>query len=151
MIATTSSEAKSERLRALGADEVVNYRTTPEWSVPVKKITGKGVNHVVEVGGPGTLEQSLKAVRPEGVINVVGLLDTDGGSTPSAHAALTYSCILRGIKIGSRAQFEDMVAAIEANGLQPVVDESVFKFDNLVDAYKYQKAQKHFGKVVVTV
>lgn len=151
VIATTSSEAKAKRLTALGADKVINYKETPEWSAPAKELTGKGVNHVVEVGGPGTLAQSLKAVRPDGVIDVIGLLDTADASTPSAHAALPYSCILRGIKIGSRLQFEDMVAAIEANGLQPVIDDKVFKFAELADAYAYLKAQKHFGKVVITV
>jgi len=151
VVSTTSSQAKAQRLRELGADVVINYREEPEWGVVARKATGgAGFNHIVEVGGPGTLAQSFKAIAMEGVISIIGVLATEGEAAP-AWTALWSAAITRGIMIGSRTQFEEMVRAIDANNLSPVVDDEVFGFKGLPEAYKYLRSQKHFGKVVVEV
>ena len=154
VIATTSSAAKGKKLKELGAHHVINYRETQNWGEEAKKLTpgGVGVAHVIEVGGPGTMEQSMKAIKYDGVISAIGFL---GGVShekqPSTLDALTYQCIVRGILVGSRLQFEEMNAAIEANKIKPVVDEKVFEFEQLKEAYQYMWEQKHFGKLVVKV
>lgn len=138
VIATTSSDEKAERLRQLGADHVVNYRTEPNWGQAVKALTpnSAGVDNVVEVGGAGSLEQSLQAIKYEGTISIVGYL---GGLTPKATLldCLFTTCVARGVYIGSRQQMEDMVAAIEANDIHPVIDEEVFTLPRAKDAYQY--------------
>lgn len=90
-------------------------------------------------------------MRRDGVVEVIGVLADAGSDTPSALAAFYSTAILRGIYGGSRLQLEAMVAAIDANGLEPVVDDKVFEFDQLVEAYEYLQAQAHFGKVVIRV
>ena len=154
VIATTSSADKGKKLTELGAHHVINYKETQSWGEEAKKLTpgGLGVAHVIEVGGPGTMEQSMKAVKSDGVISVIGFLGGVGQEKqPSTLDALTHSCIIRGILVGSRLQFEDMNVAIEANKIKPVVDEKVFEFEQLREAYQYMWQQKHFGKVVVKV
>ncbi|EXJ89631.1 alcohol dehydrogenase [Capronia epimyces CBS 606.96] len=152
VIATTSSDDKARKLKELGAHHVLNYKTTPDWGDKAKALTpnGEGVDHVIEVGGAGTLAQSLKAVKLEGVITIIGFL---GGvqkeNTPSLLDALTSVTTVRGIVVGSKQQFQDMNRAIEANAIRPVVDQTIFKFDQAKDAYQYQWDQKHFGKVVI--
>ncbi|TEA16342.1 Zinc-type alcohol dehydrogenase-like protein [Colletotrichum sidae] len=157
VIATTSSAAKAERLRELGARHVINYRETPGWGEAARALTpgGVGVDHVVEVGGPGTVAQSLKAVRLEGVISIIGFLshgdDAPAGDQPTLLDALANICTVRGIFVGSRQQFEEMNRAIDANGIKPVVDQKVFGFEDVKEAYQYQWDQKHFGKVVIKI
>ncbi|EEH40040.1 alcohol dehydrogenase [Paracoccidioides lutzii Pb01] len=157
VIATTSSSEKMERLMRMGVQHVINYKTTPEWGEVAKSHTpgGRGVDHVVEVGGPGTMAQSLKAVRKEGVITIIGFLGGAGGKggkkEPSILDPLVEVCTVRGILVGSRQQMKDMVRAIEVNKIRPVVDEKVFGFEEARDAYQYQWDQKHFGKVVIKV
>ncbi|RYP57343.1 hypothetical protein DL769_009550 [Monosporascus sp. CRB-8-3] len=152
VIATTSSDEKAQTLKRLGAHHVINYKEDANWGETAKKLTpgGAGVDHVVEVGGAGTLEQSLKAVKFEGVISVIGFL---GGAkaTPSIIECLNNLCTARGVYVGSRALMEDMVRAIEANDIRPVVDERVFDFEKAREAYEYQWSQKHFGKVVIKI
>lgn len=149
VIATTSSDEKAQRLKALGADHVINYKTDTKWGETAKKLTGgAGVNHVIEVGGPGTMEQSLQAIALEGVITVIGFIGGHGEG-PGMLDALSHTCILRGILVGSRAQLEDMNHAIEANDIKPVVDEKVFDLEQAKEAYEYMWAQKHFGKLCI--
>lgn len=126
-------------VKKLGADHVINYREDKEWGTTAKSLTpnGDGVDHVVEVGGQDTLGQSLNAIRYGGVVSLIGVL---AGYQPkeSALEALFRVCILRGVMIGSREQFEDMVKAIEGTDLKPVVDKKVFKFEEVKEAYEYQ-------------
>ena len=105
---------------------------------------------MIEVGGPNTLAQSLKAITFDGVINIIGFLGgAKAESQPSFLEALTNICTIRGVYVGSRAQFEEMNRAIEANNIKPVVDEKVFKLEETKEAYQYMWDQKHFGKLCV--
>ncbi|ETN46523.1 uncharacterized protein HMPREF1541_00708 [Cyphellophora europaea CBS 101466] len=154
VIATSSSDEKLEFLKKAGATHVINYKKDTNWGETAKNLTtGKlGVDHVVEVGGPGTMKQSMLAVKPEGVITVIGFLGgVQAENTPTTLDTLTHLCTVRGILVGSRQQFEDMVRAIETAGIHPVVDKNVFSFEKAVDAYNYQWDQKHLGKVVIEV
>ncbi|KAK5659143.1 hypothetical protein OQA88_1233 [Cercophora sp. LCS_1] len=152
VIATTSSKDKVERMKQLGADHVINYVEDPNWGETARKLTtdGVGIDHIIEVGGAGTMTQSLKAVRFEGVISIIGFL---GGAEPkdSILEPLNRVCTLRGVYVGSRAQMLDMIAAIEANNIKPVVDGEVFTLETAKKAYEYMWAQKHFGKVGIKI
>lgn len=138
VIATTSTKEKEETLKKLGADHVINYKEDPNWGETAKKLSsdGEGVHHVIEVGGANTMTQSLKAVRLEGIISIVGFL---GGSKPEATLldCLSHGCIARGMFVGSKAQMDEMVAAIEVNDIHPIVDKTVFEFEKAKDAYQY--------------
>ncbi|KAI1610213.1 alcohol dehydrogenase [Exophiala viscosa] len=151
VIATTSSDEKAKRLEKMGADIVLNYKTDPNWGETAKRLSpGKaGVDIIVEVGGPGTMAQSLKAIKLEGVIAVIGFLGGPSQDDPGTLASLMAGCIIRGILIGSKAQLNAMNRAIDANNIHPIVDEKVFKFEDAPDAYEYQWEQKNFGKVVI--
>ncbi|TGO26388.1 hypothetical protein BPAE_0060g00030 [Botrytis paeoniae] len=133
VIATTSSAAKAEGLKKLGADHVVNYKEVKNWGEVAKKLTpgGEGVDHVIEVGGASTMAQSLKSIKIGGVISIIGFVGGHSQEQPSFLEALNNMCIVRGIAIGNRGQFEDMNRAIEANKIKPVVDKKVFKFEEL--------------------
>jgi NADPH:quinone reductase-like Zn-dependent oxidoreductase len=148
VIATTSSQAKAARLRMLGADEVIDYRATPAWHERVRALTGgRGVDHVIEV--TGMFEQSLQSVAIGGEIAFVGLLSGDTGLPPiDPRLLFTSGAVVRGIAVGSRAQFLAMNRAIEANRLTPVIDR-VFPFDEAVEAYRYYQAEQPLGKVVI--
>ncbi|KAI4094005.1 MAG: hypothetical protein LQ344_002450 [Seirophora lacunosa] len=155
VIATTSSDAKESTLRSLGADAVINYKSDAAWGETAKRLSphGRGVDHILEVGGPATsMAQSLKAIRPEGVISVIGFL---GGMAkeqqPSFIECLNHICIVRGALVGSRLQFQAMNEAIDAAGIKPVVDEKVFALEELKEAYLYMWEQKHFGKLTVKI
>ncbi|KAI4205398.1 MAG: hypothetical protein LQ350_000439 [Teloschistes chrysophthalmus] len=153
VIATTSSAQKAETLKKLGADVVLNYREDPNWGETAKKSTpgGEGVDHVLEVGGPTSMAQSLKAIKPEGVISIIGFLGGQSKEQPSFLECLSNICTVRGVLVGSRLQFEAMNRAIDAGGLKPVVDEKVFGMEELKDAYQYMWDQKHFGKLTVKI
>jgi NADPH:quinone reductase-like Zn-dependent oxidoreductase len=112
---------------------------------------GTGVQHVVEVGGPSTMAQSLKAVAIDGVISIIGFIGGFSKEQPTFLDCLNNICTVRGILVGSRLQFEDMCAAIEGNDIHPVVDEKVFELKDLKEAYQYMWDQKHFGKLTVKV
>jgi len=147
-IVTSSGEAKLERARSLGAHDTINYRTTPDWAKRVLELTGgRGVDLVLEVGGPGTMEQSIEAVRIGGHIAYVGVL-TGGAIQPVG--IMRKSIRLQGVYVGSRAMFEDMNRAIAAHKVRPVIDRS-FGFDNARDAYRHMKAAGHFGKIVIAL
>ncbi len=148
VIATTSSDAKADKLRALGAHEVINYTTHPEWDKEVMRLTGRrGADFVVEVGGPGTLANSLKSAAIGGHVVQVGIL---GGVGQQLDPALFRgrSITTRSITVGSRQSFEAMLRAIDVNQMRPVIDK-VFKFDDAKLAYQHLQEQKHFGKVVI--
>jgi NADPH:quinone reductase-like Zn-dependent oxidoreductase len=147
VIATSSSDEKLERVRALGADHVINYRQVPDWGKRVRDLTGGGVDHVVEVGGPGTLAQSIAAVRVGGHIWLIGVLTGLQGEVPTVDL-LTKQARLQGLMVGSRRQQQDYVNALEQSGVHPVLDSS-FSLDRLADAFRYQASGAHFSKVAV--
>ena len=150
VIATTSSEAKMEKLRALGADHVINYKETPDWGKKAFELTGgRGVDEVVEIGGPGTMAQSINACRPGGHISLIGVLTGVSGEVPTA-ALFSRNITVSGITVGSRRQQEDMVDAIDATGFKPVID-SRFPLDQIAAAFAHQASQQHFGKIVLTI
>ena len=150
VIATTSSDEKAERLKRLGADDVVNYRSTPNWHVRVRELTdGRGVEHVIEVGGSDTLEKSLKSTAIEGQVAVVGWLANQASSI-DIKAISGSIAILRRIALGSRAHFIAMNRAITAHGMKPVID-SIFPFADAIAAFRYYEAGNAFGKVVVRI
>lgn len=153
VIATTSSAEKEEKLRRLGAHHVINYKRDTSWGETAKKLTlgGEGVDFIVEVGGATTLKQSLAAIKIDGIIAVAGAIGgpSEGKPEPGLLEAWYSTCTVRGVAVGSRAQFEEMNRAIEANGLKPVLDEKVFKLEQLKNAYQYMWDQKHSGKVVI--
>ncbi len=150
VIATSSSEAKLEKLRALGADHVINYKENPDWGKKAFELTGgRGVDEVVEIGGPGTMAQSINACRPGGHISLIGVLTGVSGEVPTA-ALFSRNITLSGITVGSRRQQEDMVDAIDATGFKPVID-SRFPLDQIAAAFAHQASQQHFGKIVLTI
>lgn len=148
VIATTSSDEKAERLKALGADDVINYRTRPDWHTAVRELTeDQGVDRVIEVGGAGTLEKSIKATALEGQISLVGWL-ANTASTINVSALIGNFFTLRRIALGNRAHFLAMNRAITANRLKPIIDR-VFPFDDVPAAYRYYEGSQHFGKVII--
>jgi NADPH:quinone reductase-like Zn-dependent oxidoreductase len=150
VIATSSSDDKLERLKALGADLLINYKQEPKWGKKAKQLTdGRGVDHVIEIGGPGTLPQSIQACRMGGHIALIGVLTGIAGEVPTY---MLFSSQLRvtGIMVGSRKEQDDMVRAIAANKIRPVVD-STFPLEGIADAYRHQASQKHFGKICLEI
>lgn len=148
VIITSSSDAKLERARAMGAAETVNYRTTPDWEQTVLELTdGRGVDHVVEVGGAGTMEKSIAAVRIGGRIAYIGVL---AGGTVDPTPIMRKSVTLQGVYVGSRAMFEEMNRAIALHRMKPVMDR-VFPFGEAREAFRHMKTAGHFGKIVIDV
>lgn len=127
-------------LQKFGADHVLNYRTDPNWGESAKKLTpeGLGVNHIIEVGGPKTMAQSLNAIKVDGVISIIGFL---GGrkseEEPSFLQVLQHCCTVRGLLVGNRLQFEEMNRALDAAKIKPIVDEKKFRLEQLKEAYQY--------------
>lgn len=176
VIATTSSDSKAQILKKLGADHVINYKTEPDWGSAAAKLTpdGLGVNHVIEIGGAQTMAQSLKAIKVDGCISLIGFV----GGPPTAQQptfleCLSNGCIVRGVHVGSRMMFEDMNRAIDATGIKPVVDYEVFALEDVRKAYQFMAShnssnpsstspyivvlisgqwdQKHIGKVTIRI
>ncbi|QNQ07612.1 zinc-dependent alcohol dehydrogenase family protein [Sphingomonas alpina] len=146
VIATSSSDAKLERARALGADELINYRTTPGWGTRAAEISGgAGVDFVLDVGGPGTLDQALIAVRYGGEVALVGVLTGFGGPVNTG-AILMKAVAVRGVYVGAVA---DLRAAI-ASGVRPVIDE-VFAFDQADVAFAHLRGAGHQGKIAIRI
>ncbi|MEA3251652.1 MAG: NAD(P)-dependent alcohol dehydrogenase [Pseudomonadota bacterium] len=146
VIATSSSDDKIARLRELGADHTLNYKREPEWGKRVKQLTdGRGVDHVIEVGGPGTLPQSIDAVRIGGHIALIGVLTGRGGEVPTAKL-MARQASLKGLIVGSRQDQIEMIRGIEVSGLRPVIDRR-FRLDEIADAFRHQEGQRHFGKI----
>lgn len=150
VIATTGSAAKAAHLRELGASEVINYRNEPAWEKRVLELTGgTGVDIVVEVGGAGTLAQSMKACRMGGQISLIGVLAGQQGEV-SPLPAVMKNIRIQGIYVGPREMFETMNRAIGLHGIRPVIDRT-FPFTEAREACRYLQSGAHFGKVVVTV
>ncbi|PTB40420.1 hypothetical protein M441DRAFT_81126 [Trichoderma asperellum CBS 433.97] len=135
-----------------GATHIINYKETPNWGEVARALTpeGAGFDHILEVSGAGSLEQSLKAIKLEGVITIIGFL-APSEKQPPLMDALKHVCIVRGIFVGSRQQFEEMNRAIDSAKIYPVIDSNIFSFDDVKKAYQYQWDQKHFGKVVIKI
>ena len=148
VIATSSSDAKLERARQLGADHLINYKQVPEWARRVLEITdGRGVDHVIEVGGAGTLSQSIQAARLGGHIALIGVLTGPVGPVPTA-ALMLRQQRLQGLIVGSRQHQIDLVRAIDATGIKPIIDKS-FALEGIADAFRLQQSGGHFGKIVL--
>ncbi|KAI0673166.1 NAD-P-binding protein [Trametes maxima] len=151
VIATSSSDRKLEIAKKLGAAYTINYKTTPDWDLEALKITnGRGVDHILEVGGPGTITKSANAIRFGGVISVIGFVAGQADVSELPLRILGKAAIVRGVIVGSRHQFEDLNRLISAVKLRPVIDK-VFSFEDVRKAYEYQDSQQHVGKVVVKV
>ena len=147
VIATSSSDAKIEKLNALGADETINYRSTPDWEKAVVDLTdGVGVDHVIEVGGAGTIEKSLASVRVGGTVSLIGSLS--GGAMVNTVPIFMRAIRLHGIFIGSKAMFERMLKEFDRARIRPVVDRT-FSFDEAPDALRYMETGEHCGKIVI--
>ncbi len=146
VIVTSSSEAKLARALALGADHGIDYRQHPEWSEQVLALTaGRGVDHVIEVGGPGTLTQSMRATRVGGHIALIGVLTGVADVIPTVELMLRQQRI-SGIGVGSRQHQIDMIRALEATAIRPVIDRS-FALHELAAAFGCQQSGQHFGKI----
>src|SRR3954467_9308300 len=150
VIVTSSSDGKLERARTLGADHTINYRQHADWGTRVADWTGgRGVDHVVEGGGPGTLAQSIAAVRVGGHIALIGVLTGLAGGAPPP-ALMRKQAGLQGLIVGSRCHQLDFVRAIEATGLRPVVDRS-FPLAEIASAFRHEEAGAHFGKICLDI
>lgn len=148
VIATSSSDAKIERLKALGADHTINYRNDANWGATAKQITGgRGVDHVVEIGGSGTMAQSIRASKIGGHIALIGVLAGLQGDV-STVTIMGMQLRVQGLSVGSRQSQQEMIRAIEANGIKPVIDSS-FPLEKLGDAFRHQESNTHFGKICV--
>jgi NADPH:quinone reductase-like Zn-dependent oxidoreductase len=149
VIATSSSDAKLARVLLLGADDTINYKTTPEWDAEVLRLTGgEGVDHVVEVGGAGTLPRSCNATRVGGLVSVIGVLAHGEGLNPMK--VLMKNLRVQGIFVGSRQMFEEMNRAITQAQLKPVIDRT-FAFSQLREALDFMHSGAHFGKIVIHI
>ncbi|MEL7729699.1 NAD(P)-dependent alcohol dehydrogenase [Citromicrobium bathyomarinum] len=149
VIITSSSDEKLARARELGADHTINYKSTENWGDKAFDWAGGGVDHVVEVGGPGTVNQAIAAIRPGGHIHLIGVLTGRKGEVETA-ALMGKMGRLQGLTVGSRAMQLRMIAAIEATGIEPVISDR-FALADLADAFRHEQEQKHFGKIVVDI
>ena len=149
IVATSSSDAKLERARAMGAAHTINYKASPEWDKAAMELTGgRGVDQVVEVGGAGTFAKSIGAIRPGGKVSMIGVLS--GGAEINPMIIMGKRANIQGISVGSTQMFEALNAAISANGVKPVIDK-VFGFDDVKAAFAHLKGASHFGKVVISM
>lgn len=150
VIVTSSSDAKLEHARALGADDTVNYLTHPNWEEQVLELThGQGADHIIELGGAGTLPHSYLSVANGGEIDLIGVLTPpDGNLAP--HPLMIKGATLRGIFVGGKPLFVGLLKAVAQNGIKPVID-TVFDFGDAPKAYEYMRSAKHFGKIVIRI
>jgi NADPH:quinone reductase-like Zn-dependent oxidoreductase len=149
VIATSSSDAKLERLKALGADHLINYKTTPAWGAEAAKLSDGGVDHVVEIGGAGTFPESITAARIGGHISLIGVLAGFAGPVPTVQIMGKQQRVI-GITVGTRRQQLDMIRAIDVNGIRPVISDH-FPLAELGAAFRHQESGQHFGKIVVDI
>jgi NADPH:quinone reductase-like Zn-dependent oxidoreductase len=149
VIVTSSSDEKLERARALGAWETVNYVREPAWGKKARELAGEGVDHVIEVGGAGTLAESLKAVRPGGTIHLIGVLAA--GEAPLSIVPIFMQQIrVQGVLVGPKESFEALNRALATHTVKPVVDRT-FAFDDAPAAFDHLASGRHFGKVCVGI
>jgi NADPH:quinone reductase-like Zn-dependent oxidoreductase len=150
-IMTSSSDEKLKRAHALGADLTVNYRSRPNWGVDVLSMTdGRGADHVIEMGGPGTLPQSIVATRVGGHISLVGTVTGYAGEVPTAQL-MRKQIRLQGVIVGSRRQQMSMVRALDASRLRPVIDRTFRGLDTFAEAFAYEEGREHMGKICVEI
>jgi NADPH:quinone reductase-like Zn-dependent oxidoreductase len=149
IIMTSSSDEKLARAKAMGAHETINYKTHPNWHEQVWQLThGEGVDQVIEVGGAGTLERSLRSTRVGGRVSLIGVLS---GAGEFNHTYILRNSIdVQGIFVGSREMFEGMNRAIALHQIKPVIDR-VFPLGEAPEAYRYLQSGSHFGKVVIKI
>ena len=146
VISTSSSDEKLERLKAMGADHLVNYKQDPQWGSAVAALAGSGgVHAVVEIGGGSHMAQSIHACRIGGHISLIGVLGGVSGEIPTA-LAMSKNVTIKGVTVGSIEDQESMIAAIDASGLTPVID-STHALNQIAAAFAHQISQKHFGKI----
>ncbi len=151
VIITSSSDAKLEKAGALGADHMINYRSEPDWHKTAREISGaEGVDHVIEVGGAGTLEKSISAVRPGGLISLIGVL-SGAGADIGLGRVVTRHVRMQGVTLGGKRLLDDMCQAMELHGTLPVIDDGRYGLEELGAALNSLPAGKHFGKIVCTV
>ncbi len=149
VLITSSDDAKLDRALALGADAAINYRRTPEWQLEAQRLTdGRGVDRVLDIGGPDTLPRSIAAARAGGTVAVIGRLTGIGGVAFDPAALFGGSKHLAGVMVGSRAMTEDVARFMQLTGVRPVIDK-LFDFAHARDAYEYLGGAQHFGKVVI--
>jgi NADPH:quinone reductase-like Zn-dependent oxidoreductase len=147
-ILISSSDEKLERARVLGADHLINYRSVPDWQKQAREMTsGRGVDHVVDIGGAGTLDRAIAAVRPSGAISLIGVL---GGAASEVQLGrvVTRHVRLQGVTVGSREMFDNMVRAMALPGTRPAIDDDRFAFEDLAQALERLPLGQHFGKIV---
>ncbi|MDG5747361.1 NAD(P)-dependent alcohol dehydrogenase [Qipengyuania sp. XHP0207] len=150
VIATSSSDKKLERVKGMGADHLINYKEIEAWGPKALELTGgRGVDCVVEIGGAGTLDQSMLATRVGGHVALIGVL---AGFAGPVQTALLFSknLTVQGLTVGSRSMQQDMIAAIEANGIRPVISDT-FALADLADAFRHLESGSHFGKIAVEI
>ena len=149
VIVISSSDQKLERARSLGATDLINYSTHPDWDKEILKLTGgRGVDHVIEIGGAGTLARSIQSIAFNGKISLIGFLAGAGDTTPTG--LMWKGAALHGIGVGSTEMFEDLNRTIEVNGIKPAVDK-VFSFDDAAEAFRQFASRDFFSKIVITV
>lgn len=150
VIVTSSSDAKLEKAKALGADELINYVAHPAWEQQVLALTdGQGVDHIVELGAPATLPHSFQAIGPKGEIALIGVISRPEGDM-NPWPLMSKLATLRGIFVGDKALFVGLLKAVAHHKIKPVID-TVFAIDAAEEAYKYLKSAQHFGKVVIQI
>ena len=146
VIITSSSDEKLERARALGADQLINYQREPKWEDAVRRATdGRGVDQVLELGGPETLPRSIAATRIGGAVSLIGTVTGYAGQVPTALLMARQVC-LRGLIVSHRRHQQELVRALEVNQLRPVIDRS-FPLAELTEAFRYQESARHLGKI----
>jgi NADPH:quinone reductase-like Zn-dependent oxidoreductase len=151
VVLTSSSDEKLERARELGADYTLNYREQPEWSQFVREVSdGRGADLVIDVGGPGTLAQSILAVRMDGCVAVIGVLTGFAAAEIPVALTMTRNIGLKGITVGSRKDFETMCELMERAKLRPVISDT-FPMQALAEAIEHLEAGKHFGKIAIAL
>ncbi|MEN3792573.1 NAD(P)-dependent alcohol dehydrogenase [Fulvimarina sp. MAC3] len=147
---TSSSDEKRDRLEEMGAHATVNYKNDADWGRTIREMTGgRGADHVVEVGGPATLNQSIEACRIAGHMALIGVLTGRSGEIPTAKM-MAKQQRLQGLIVGSRAMQADMVRAMETTGIRPVIDKT-FPLADIADAFRHQEAGAHFGKICLSI
>lgn len=150
VIATSSSGEKLDKLRDLGADHLINYREVEAWGARALELTsGRGVDCVVEIGGPGTLNQSMIATRVGGHVALIGVLTGIAGPVQTA-MLMSKNLRVQGLTVGSRAQQLAMIAGVEANEIAPIISDT-FGLAELADAFRHQIANRHFGKIAIEI
>jgi len=150
VIATSSSDAKIERLKLLGADFTLNYKSTPNWGKKARELSGRGVDLVVEVGGVGTLNESIRATKIGGTIAFIGVLAGPKPAESRISLMVMQQQRLQGVTVGSVEDLQAMVNAIATNRMKPVIDRT-FPFDQVKQAFSYMASGAHFGKVAISI